>query len=105
MTPIILRSEALEVAVLPLGASLVGVRFAGQTRNMVLGFTDPADHARVPIYAGAVVGPLASRVTDGLVRINGNSHQMPLNENGATTLHSGAEGLHARVWDLSLIHI
>jgi aldose 1-epimerase len=100
MAPIPLRSDALEVAVLPLGAALVGLRFAGEPRNMVLGFADPADHSRLPVYAGAIVGPVANRIRAGLVEIDGMRHTMALNENGVTTLHSGPEGLHGRVWQV-----
>lgn len=98
MTEITLRSEKLEVRVLAAGAALVGVRLAGLARNLVLGFTDPADHQRVPIYAGAVVGPVANRLRDGQMPLGGKMYQMPLNEAGRTTLHSGDAGLHARVW-------
>jgi len=98
--PLILRSRGLELRILPLGAALIGVRFAGQPRNLVLGFQDPSDHGRIPIYAGAIVGPVANRVGAGRVTLAGDTYQMPLNEAGKTTLHSGPDGLHAQTWEV-----
>jgi len=118
MTPFDLKSEHLNVRILPLGATLAAVRFAHKTqnpvttppvttplvtaphnaKNLVLGFADPEDHLRIPAYAGAIVGPVASRVAKGLVCIEGAVHQMERNENGFTALHSGTSGIHTHLW-------
>ncbi|MFC6584049.1 galactose mutarotase [Sulfitobacter aestuariivivens] len=100
-TPIHLHTDPLHVTILPRGAALVGVRLSGQTRNLVLGFADPADHSACLIFAGPLVGPVANRIRDGLVRIDGTTHRMPRNENGRTTLHSGPDGLHAQNWQVT----
>ena len=94
-------SEALRVRILCQGATLVGVRFGDQPRNLVLGFEDPADHARIPGFAGHLAGPVANRIRAGRVVVAGQIHQMPLNENGQNTLHSGPDGLHAQLWDIT----
>jgi aldose 1-epimerase len=49
-------------------------------------------------FNGAVVGPIANRIAGGRVEIAGKTYDLPKNENGETTLHGGAEGLHARDW-------
>ncbi|QFT59790.1 Aldose 1-epimerase precursor [Sulfitobacter sp. THAF37] len=98
-SPLTLRSEALTAHILPFGAALVGLHLAGGADNLVLGFADPQDHARIPVYAGAVVGPVANRIAGGRLRVAGQTHQMPRNE-GDTCLHSGPEGLHARHWEV-----
>ncbi|MGB3243636.1 MAG: galactose mutarotase, partial [Sulfitobacter sp.] len=69
--PIDICSTALRVRILPQGAALVGVRFADDARNLVLGFADPADHASCPVFAGPLVGPVANRVRGGRVPIDG----------------------------------
>ena len=69
-------------------------------RNLVLGFENLADHHNIPIYAGAIVGPVANRISHGKVAIAGQTYHMPLNENGITTLHSGDQGLHAQTWQI-----
>lgn len=95
-----LHNDHLHVTLRLRGAALVGVRLAGHPQNLVLGFADPADHDRIPIYAGALVGPIANRLEGGQISIDGQPYQMDLNENGVTTLHSGAHGLHAQDWQV-----
>jgi aldose 1-epimerase len=101
MTPITLSSGALDATVLPRGAALTGLRLAGLDRNLVLEVAGPEARAGSAEYAGALVGPVANRVRGGLVEIDGTRHYMPLNERGATCLHSGPEGLHARTWEVA----
>lgn len=95
--PLTIRSDALSARILPYGASLVGLHRRGVALNLVLGFADPQGHARIPVFAGAVVGPVANRIRGGRLELAGQTHQMPQND-GGNTLHSGPEGLHARVW-------
>ncbi len=95
---ITLENDRLQVRLLARGATLTSLRFAGQSRNLVLGYVDPADHARIPGFAGHLAGPVANRVRAGRVVIDGETFQMPLNEGGRTCLHSGVDGVHAQVW-------
>lgn len=97
---ITLSSRELHAKILPRGATLAALRFGQDTPNLVLGFADPADHARVPVYAGAIVGPVANRIAWGQLTIDGEVYQMPRNENGETCLHSGPFGLHALDWQV-----
>jgi aldose 1-epimerase len=97
--PITIKSDMLTATILPRGAALVAVRFADQPRNLVIGFTDPADHTNIPICAGALVGPIANRVRDGQVQLDGQTYQMPINEN-TNCLHSGPDGLHCLLWQV-----
>ena len=96
---ITIRSDTIHATILPRGAALVGVRFAEQDRNLVIGFADPADHINVSICAGSLVGPIANRVRGGRVMLDGRSYQMPLNED-ANCLHSGPDGLHTLLWQV-----
>lgn len=95
-----IQSDLLRVGVLPFGASLVDVWATGLNRNLVLGFRDPAHHQTIPVYAGAIIGPIANRIRKGAVRIGTRTFQMPLNEQGRTSLHSGPAGLHAHLWQI-----
>lgn len=97
--PLTIRSGALTAQILPHGASLVGLHLQGGTQNLVLGFADPQDHARLPIYAGAIVGPVANRITGGRISLSGQPWQMPRDE-GENTLHSGPDGLHSHAWNV-----
>ncbi|MEM6941026.1 MAG: aldose epimerase family protein [Pseudomonadota bacterium] len=98
MDIITLSNAHLTLRILTRGAALIGVRLNGLQRNLVLAFADPADHLNIPIYAGAIVGPVANRVAAGRVQIDGQSYQMARNEQARTALHAGPEGLHAYEW-------
>lgn len=95
-----LSSKDLNVGILRHGATLASVRFPKSERNMVLGFAQPPDHQLASTYAGAIVGPVANRVSGGTVIIDGTNYQMEQNEKGITALHSGADGLHAKIWSV-----
>ncbi|OAN75385.1 hypothetical protein A8B82_16365 [Sulfitobacter sp. EhC04] len=49
--PLALRSDALTAQILPYGASLVRLHLRGSPDNLVLGFADPQDHARLVLRA------------------------------------------------------
>lgn len=99
MNPIELATDDLRVRILPRGAALVGVYLRAHPRNLVLGFADDADHLNIPVFAGALVGPVANRVSQGRVTLAGETYQMECNEGGVTALHSGALGLHSHLWN------
>lgn len=95
-----LRNDHLTVSLRRRGAALVGLRLHDSAQNLVLGLAAPEDHDHIPIYAGALVGPIANRLERGCITVAGIRHQMALNENGQNTLHSGPEGLHSRDWQI-----
>lgn len=99
------RVEAVEIAagglratVLTLGATVQDLRLAGADWPLVLGADSPAAYAGPLLYAGAIVGPVANRIAGASAVIAGRRHVFEANEGGTTTLHSGAGGLHARLW-------
>lgn len=100
LNPLTISSATLSASVLTRGAALTGLRLRGLDRNLVLGFADPDDHARIPVCAGSIVGPVANRITAGQISIAGETYQMPLNEDARTCLHSGPEGLHVLDWEV-----
>jgi aldose 1-epimerase len=101
MEPLEISSDALTAHLSPRRVALLGLYFAkdtnlkGNTRNLVLGFADLDQHHIVPIYAGALVGPVTNRISGGQIPLDSVIHQMPRNEANRTTLHSGPKGLHA----------
>jgi aldose 1-epimerase len=96
---ITLGSDDLRVAVLTHGAVLQSVRLAGVAHDLTLGSDRMADYEGVMCYHGALVGPVANRLTGARVRIAGVLHQLVPNE-GDNLLHSGPGGMHARIWDV-----
>jgi aldose 1-epimerase len=101
MQAIQIRSSQLCATLLPKGASLVGLCFGSNDRNLVLGLDALSQHTNIPAYAGALVGPVANRVSKGRVLIDGTLHQMRLNEAGRTSLHSGPNGLDTQNWTVT----
>ena len=95
-----LRSAGLEAWILPRGATLAGLWLDGIPRSLVLGFAGPRGYAACPVYAGAVVGPVANRIAGATVAINGHQHHMQPND-GANALHSGDAGCHLRDWQIA----
>lgn len=98
---ITLRSKALKATLAPLGARLSGLWIDGWPQSLVLGppDTQTAQHPDLAFF-GVVVGPIANRVTDATVELNGKVWKMDANE-GTTALHSGLCGMHAQVWDIA----
>lgn len=96
---IVLHSASLSAHILCQGATLAGLWLKGHPRSLVLGYSDPLSFAASPIYAGALVGPVANRVSRGRVVIAGTAYQMAQNE-GENCLHSGDGGLHALIWSI-----
>jgi aldose 1-epimerase len=74
---------------------------AGQVENVVLGFEDLAGYVESNNpgpYFGALIGRYGNRIAGGTFELDGETHQLPLN-NGPNTLHGGPEGFDTKVWD------
>ncbi|MEO9819530.1 MAG: galactose mutarotase, partial [Paracoccaceae bacterium] len=90
-TVISLENSDLKARILPLGATLTGLWNINDPRSLVLGFENAEIYSRTDFYAGAIVGPVANRLSKGCVTIDGQKYQLPQNE-GQNTLHSGPDG-------------
>ncbi len=95
-SPVHIAVGDLAMELWPLGARLNQVTYRGNPCLMASTDRDEALGARK--YNGAVVGPVANRIAGGRVEIDGVPYDLPLNENGETTLHGGPDALHAQDW-------
>jgi aldose 1-epimerase len=93
-----LRAGEFHADIAPKGANLV--RFRLGERDLILGLADRSAHVTNDFYAGAIVGPVANRVSQGRVEIGDALFQMERNEAGVTALHSGSDGLHRMLWEV-----
>ena len=91
----------LEIRILTFGAIVQDVRFAGLPYSLALGSDRLSDYEDTMRYFGAVVGPIANRISNARVRLEGMMYELERNENGQVHLHSGAEGVHRRVWQIT----
>ncbi|UOA27100.1 aldose epimerase family protein [Pseudosulfitobacter sp. DSM 107133] len=86
----------LRARLLAKGAALGGLWHSAVSGSLVLGYTDDTDLG----YMGALVGPVANRVGGAVIEIDGTRWQMHANE-ADNCLHSGDQGIHARVWEVA----
>jgi aldose 1-epimerase len=69
-------------------------------RRLVLGFDRLEDYVVRSPYFGCIAGRYANRIKDGRFRLDGDEHQLSLNEKGRTHLHGGFRGFDKHVWKL-----
>ncbi|MFN3973071.1 MAG: aldose epimerase family protein [Gemmobacter sp.] len=96
-----LAAGDLEVRLLTLGAILQSVRLAGVAHDLTLGSVRIVDYEGPMRYHGAIVGPVANRITGARAVIAGVEHRFQGMGDPPVTLHSGDAGIHAKVWALA----
>lgn len=96
-----LRGGGLSARVLTLGAIVQDLRLDGVDHPLVLGCESVADYLDKGRYFGAVVGRVANRIAGGQFRLNGALYQTSRNFRGRHTLHGGAEGTDAQLWQIT----
>lgn len=79
------------------GATLV--RLYVQAEDVVLGFDDANDYLKSTTYFGATVGRNANRIGGAACVLNGETVQLPQNEN-TNNLHSGPDSYAFRLWQV-----
>lgn len=103
VTVITLKNEAgMEVRAMDLGCALLEINVPdkkGNVENVVLAHQDLDEYLTSGMYLGAVVGRTSGRVHKGEVTIEGQTYQLPLNDNG-NTLHGGLKGFSKRIWNV-----
>lgn len=98
-----LEGGGLSAGILTLGAILQDLRRAGGGPPLTLGSPDLAAYDAGPMrYFGAVVGPVANRIGGAAAPLDGRVLRFPA-EPGPHLLHSGAAGLHARLWEIATL--
>ena len=95
---ITLSAGDLTVAILTWGAVVQGVHLAGIDRSLTLGSDTLADYEGDMRYHGSLIGPIANRISNARIKIDGMMYELERNQDGKIHLHSGAEATHLRVW-------
>lgn len=96
------NKNQMQVSISTLGATIVSVKVADKNQEMkdvVLGYDDASDYQMYTYYFGAVIGRYANRISNASCVIDGVTYQLEVNDN-ENNLHSGAQGLHDKVWNL-----
>lgn len=74
----------------------------GRPADVALGFSTIEDYLAHPLYFGATVGRVANRIAGGRFMLDGKTYRTPLND-GANTLHGGAQGFDKLLWDVAAV--
>lgn len=95
------NKPGIEVSILTYGGIVQSIRVpdrAGETANVVLGFSELAPYLEPGgAYFGAVVGRYANRISNAAFVLDGRAHRLSQNE-GKNHLHGGHEGFNKKVW-------
>lgn len=98
---ITISAGELTVGVLTFGAIVQDVRLAGVSHGLALGSDKLQDYEDTMGYFGAIVGPIANRISNARVRLDRMMYELERNENGEIHLHSGTDGVHCMVWTVA----
>jgi aldose 1-epimerase len=90
----------LSACILTLGCTLQSTHLKGTPHSLTLGSDALSNYEKDMLYFGAIVGPVANRITRAKTTLNGHPLQFDANENG-NLLHSGDVGTHAKIWDIA----
>ncbi|MBV1702674.1 MAG: galactose mutarotase [Hyphomicrobiales bacterium] len=72
----------------------------GGHQRVVMGLNSVADYHAYASHMGAIAGRFANRIANGRFELDGQSYQLPLNQNGKNSLHGGGNGFGKRPWKL-----
>lgn len=95
---ITLRAGGLTAQIMTWGATLQDLRIDAGNRPIILGSPLLEPYFTDLRYFGAIVGPVANRISGAAIEFDGRRHRLDANEAGKTTLHGGTHGLGQRVW-------
>ncbi|WP_217252244.1 aldose epimerase family protein [Streptomyces sp. AC602_WCS936] len=71
----------------------------GRHENVSLGFDNLDDYVASSPYFGALIGRYGNRIDEGRFTLDGKTYQLSVND-GAHSLHGGAQGFDKRVWEV-----
>ncbi|MBL4918136.1 aldose epimerase family protein [Szabonella alba] len=96
-----LSAGNLQAEILTWGAALRSVRLAGVAHDLTHGVQRMADFFPDMRFHGAIVGPVANRISGARAVIDGREHRFEIDSEPGATLHSGPSGLHRRLWQIA----
>ncbi len=90
----------LTVSVLTWGAIVQDVRLRGVPYSLTLGSDTLADYEDAMMHHGSLIGPIANRISNARIKIDGMMYELERNQDDRLHLHSGKEATHRRQWAL-----
>jgi aldose 1-epimerase len=98
---IALRSGQVTARLLTWGAVLQGLWLQGVPYSLTLGSDRLADYEGEMIHHGALVAPVANRISGARAWLDGRELAFERNHAGRMTLHSGSAGTQGKIWGLA----
>ena len=102
----IVNSHGMRARVMNYGAILISLETPdrnGLLADVTLGYDSLDSWLANPCYFGATVGRYGNRIANGKFTLDGNSHQLSLNEQGLRHLHGGHSGFNSKLWNARVI--
>ncbi|MEZ5536641.1 MAG: aldose epimerase family protein [Thiolinea sp.] len=90
----------LRATVLGFGATLQELYLEGCPHSLILGSASLTDYRHALKYAGAIVGPVANRISNGHFRIGAQAFDLDKNFLHTHCLHGGQNAASGQVWQL-----
>ncbi|AKH43226.1 aldose 1-epimerase [Altererythrobacter atlanticus] len=94
------NANGVSARILTYGATLQSLTAPdrdGEPSDITLGYDEAAKYQTHPNYFGVTVGRYANRIAGGQFTLDGKRYQLAQND-GANSLHGGAEGFDKRLW-------
>lgn len=95
---IILSGGGLTAQVLTWGATVQGLWLEGLPHSLLLGSPRLGAYFHDLLYFGAIVGPVANRISGPGFALDGRDYRLEANERGGAVLHGGVQGTGQRNW-------
>ena len=96
-----LSAHGMTATFLTYGAILQDLRLDSLDHSLTLGSERIEDYEGPIKYHGAIVGPVANRLSGAKAVIDGIEHRFEPNLNGQHNLHSGSAGSHQKIWQVA----
>jgi len=97
----LVNDRGIEVSILTLGGIIQAVKTPdedGHFKDIVLGYDDIQGYEKDPYYMGAIVGPVAGRISYAQFPLYSKIHQLEANAD-EHHLHGGSAGLNFKIWE------
>jgi aldose 1-epimerase len=96
-----LSAHGMSATVLTFGAILRDLRLDGVAYSLTVGSDQLSDYEGALQYHGAIVGPVANRISNATATIDETAHHFDTNFIDKHTLHGGTTGTQTRIWQVA----
>lgn len=95
-----LKNEFVDLEVISLGGIITTLKTADKNKkyeNIILKHNTIKEYEKDEFFYGCIVGRVAGRTKDGILKINNSTYKLEKN-NGGNNLHGGTKGLNRKNW-------